>query len=271
MGMLLCGFSIPTMLIVMDRDLVDPAIPFKQWPNRQELLSCPPSAVADHPWSNRPGEMEMLGDRREAEGEEVKVDKGKGRAVEVSTQDDGPSQQSVEEVVRGRQGGRGRRALSRARSQPRRTSRAKSAAFVNSNDEVVPATRKPRCTVGYDIHNPTSKYQRLVEDQCCIRCVGQGFPCAIKAVGNACYQCAHTKHSCNLVVPKRGHSRSVSHPARAKTPHHHSPSAGPSRLHPATTNPPQSGKHKGRSLSVAPAESKPGKESKSCVHFIMCY
>ena len=243
--MLPCGFSIPTMLIVMDHDLVDPVIPFKQWPNWQELLSHPPSAVADHPWSNHPGEMETLGDRREAEGKEVKVDKGKGRAVEVSTRDDGPSQQSVEEVVRGRQGGRGRRVLSHACSQPRRTTWAKSAAFMNSDNKVVPATRKPRCMVGYDVHNPTSEYQCLTEDQHCIRCMGWGFPCAIKVVWNACYQCAHTKHSCNFVVPKHRHSRSVSRPARAKTPHHHSPSAGPSCLHPATTNPPRSGKHKG--------------------------
>ena len=197
------------MLVVMDRDLVDPAIPFKQWPNWQELLSRPPSAVADHPWSNHPGEMETLGDHREAEGEEVKVDKGKGRAVEVSTWDDGPSQQSVEEVVRGRQGGWERQAMSRAHSQPRRTTQAKFAAFVNSDDEAVPVTRKPRRTVGYNIHNPTSEYQCLAEDQCCICCMGQGFPCAIKAVGNACYQCAHTKRSCNLVVPKCGCSRSV--------------------------------------------------------------
>ena len=141
--MLLHGFSIPTMLIVMDRDLVNPVIPFKQWPNWQELLSHPPSAVADHPWSNCPKEMETLGDCREAEGEEVKVDKGKGRAVEVSAWDDGPSQQSAEEVVRGRQGGQRWRALSHACSQPRRTMQAKSAAFMNSDNEVVPATRKP--------------------------------------------------------------------------------------------------------------------------------
>jgi len=101
------------MLIVMDCDLSDPAIPFTRWPNWQEFLQWPASAVADHPWSNCSAACEPLAaNTGDVEDEtEWSVDKGKEKAIDMSTPVDGPLQPSVVEDVRGRQTGRGRWAL----------------------------------------------------------------------------------------------------------------------------------------------------------------
>jgi len=91
------------MLIVMDRDLSNPAIPFTTWPNWQEFLQWPVSAVADHPWSNCGAACEPLATNTgDVEDEtEWSVDKGKEKAIDVSTPVDGPLQPSVVEDVRG--------------------------------------------------------------------------------------------------------------------------------------------------------------------------
>jgi len=61
------------------------------------------SAVTDHPWSNHGATCESLatntGDVKDETGESV--DKGKEKAIDVSTPVDGPLQPSVVEDVRG--------------------------------------------------------------------------------------------------------------------------------------------------------------------------
>jgi len=90
------------MLIVMDHDLSDLAIPFMTWPNWQEFLQRPASAVTDHPWSNCGAACEPLAANTGGIKDETEwsADKGKEKAIDVSTLVDGPLQPSVVEDVR---------------------------------------------------------------------------------------------------------------------------------------------------------------------------
>jgi len=207
------------MLIVMDCDLSDPAIPFMTWPNWQEFLQQPVSAVADHPWSNRGAACEPLA---------------------ASTGDvEDETERSVD--VRGQQTGRGRRAQSRPRSQPRTmNTRGKSVAHVNSDQEADKSITVARpSNAKYDLHNPSAEYPTVVDSAHCDRCIRWALPCGVKEDGRACYQCMHTKHACSHVISKRGRSRSVSHPPPTKTHCCQSPSPGPSKLQPPRTNAPR--------------------------------
>jgi len=255
------------MLIVMDRDLSDPAIPFTMWPNWQEFLQRPASAVTDHPWSNRGAGCEPLAaNTGDVEDEtERSADKGKEKAIDVSTPVDSPLQPSVVEDVRGRWTGRGRWVQSRPCSQPRTMkTRGKSVARVNSDqeaDKLITVARPSNAK--YDLHNPSAEYLTVVDSARCDRCIRQALPCGVKEDGRACYQCMHTKHACSHVISKHGRSCSVSRPPPTKTCRRQSPSPGPSKLQPPRTNAPWvSRKRKARSTSVAPQQSKSGRKSK---------
>jgi len=163
------------MLIVMDRNLSDLAIPLMMWPNWQEFLQWPASAGADHPWSNCGAACEPLATNTgDVEDEtERSADKGKEKAIDVSTPVDGPLQLSVVEDVRGRQTGRGRRVQSCPRSQPRTMKmRGKSVAHVNSDQEADKSITVARpSNAKYNLHNPSMEYPTVVDSACCNRCI----------------------------------------------------------------------------------------------------
>jgi len=255
------------MLIVMDRNLSNLAIPFTMWPNWQEFLQRPASAVTDHPWSNRSAACEPLATNTgDIEDEtEWSADKGKEKAIDVSTLVDGPLQLSVVGDVRGRQTERGRQVQSRPRSQPRMMkTRGKSVARVNSDQEADKSITVARpSNAKYDLHNPSVEYSTVVDSARCDCCIRRALPCGVKEDGCACYQCMHTKHACSHVISKCSRSCSVSRPPPTKTRRCQSPSPGPSKLQPPRTNVPRvSCKQKAHSTSVAPQQSKSGCKSK---------
>ena len=45
------GTSVPTVLIALDRFLAEPGTS-GTWPEWNKIIGCPPSDLADHPWSN---------------------------------------------------------------------------------------------------------------------------------------------------------------------------------------------------------------------------
>ena len=281
------GTSVPMVLIALDRFLAEPGTS-GTWPEWNKIIGCPPSDLADHPWSN------LGATRDEHVDHEVSnvVDKGKGKEKEQvrevgEGEDEGEADTAMAGTVedggegehasgpskpapRGRNQSR-RRSQSRGRSQSRRPrKRVKSAAIVQDSDEEdapIPQPT-PRHNPRYDIYNPPDTHQCVDDEARCMVCARRGLPCAIKEVGRACCQCNRTKHGCSLVVKQR---RSRSRSRAPTTTGHRSPTPGPS-LQPTRANPPRSTrKRKTRSPSVHPSSTECGRQSESFYILFLFY
>lgn len=157
------------MLMALDRDLEDPTTSITKWPKWPQLLQCSPESVVDHPWCTHGDNVPAATQDSEMEGQQemmAKMDKGKGGADEVSTNEVSPSEPVGRE---GRSHGRGRgRGQTRGRSQSCRPRKhVKSAATVDSKDEVPSMTTQCPATKTYNLFEPPSDCEILpVIDRC---------------------------------------------------------------------------------------------------------
>ena len=82
------------MLMALDHDLEDPTTGITKSPKWLQLLQCFPESVVNHPWCTHSENVPMATHGSEMEGQQemmAKMDKGKGRADEVSTNEVSPS------------------------------------------------------------------------------------------------------------------------------------------------------------------------------------
>jgi len=233
------GFSIPPMLMALDRDLEDPSEGITTWPKWPQMLQCPADGVSDHPWCNRGDNIPEPSNEGQVDGEQAemqRVDKGKQRAYEVSSYEVSPSEPVGAEEARGRRCGREQ---TRGRSQSRRPrKRIKSAPIVDSDDEDTAKPTRRSVTKTYDLHHPPPDFPILPATDRCDHCAHCMLPCARKE-DRACFQCNKGKHGCSLSL-KRVRSRSQSHAPGTRT---SQPDPAPSpatTAAPIRTNPPHS-------------------------------
>ena len=270
--------SVPTVLIALDRFLAEPGMS-GTWPEWNKIIGCPPSDLADHPWSNLGATQDEHVDHEVSPA----VDKGKGKEKEKEVErevggGEGEGEAdtaagTVEDGGEGQHAGGPSKPTPRGRNQSRRHSqscghsqsrrprkRVKSAAIVRDSDEEDESIPQPTpChNSRYDIYNPPDTHQCVDDEARCMVCAQRGLPSAIKEVGRACYQCNRTKHGCSLVVKQRcSRSRSQAPTTTARR----SPTPGPS-LQPTRTNPPRSTrKRKMHSPSVRPSSTERGRQS----------
>ena len=110
--------SVPTVLIALDHFLAEPGTS-GTWPEWNKIIRCPPSDLADHPWSN------LGATRDEHVDHEVSnvVDKGKGKEKEqVREVGEGEDEGEVDTAMAGtvEDGGEGEHASGLSKPAPRR-------------------------------------------------------------------------------------------------------------------------------------------------------
>jgi len=190
------------------------------------------------------------------------VDKGKGRADEVSNDEVSSSQAAGGEEVRvsGRGHGGAGHGQSRGHSQScRPRKRVKSTLIIDSDKEEKPT--HPASNKTFDLQHPPPDFPILPAMDRCNYCAHRQLPCARKE-DCACFQCNKLKHGCSL-APKWGRSQSQSHAPTKQASCRASPPSKTTPLAPTHINPPRSTR-KRKAQSPIPMDDAPNWWSAPC-------